>query len=304
MFKRSYFFRGLIAALIGLTLLVVGCDSDDSASTAEKDAAIADVAAMARERRDGATEPSEAIQTAPSLAVVSDPRIAYAEVDDELVYGYFVFPSDMIEPLPAVIMIHESWGLDDNIRAMADRLAGEGYIVLAIDLYGGEIAKNAAAARRMMTLVADRPESASQNIRQAYGFLSNIAGALRIASLGWGFGGGWSLNTAMLFPEELDAAVVYYGKVTDDVNKLLPLNVPILGLFGADDTGIAVASVRSFEAALQRLRKNFEIQVYPGAGDAFANPTGATYNAGAADDAWKRTLEFLGHNLKADAEAP
>jgi carboxymethylenebutenolidase len=75
------------------------------------------------------------------------------------------------------------------------------------------------------------------------------------------------------------------------------LDVPILGLFGAEDTGIPVASVQSFEAALQRLRKEHDIQIYPGVGHAFANPTGANYNAEAADDAWKRTLEFLGKNL-------
>lgn len=304
MFKDNYYFRGLIAALLGLTLLAAGCESDNSPSTAEKDAAIANVEAMASEHANDSTEPSEGAQIAPRHAVVSDQHIAYAEVDDELVYGHFVFPSDMIEPLPAVIMIHEWWGLNDNIRAMADRLAGEGYIVLAIDLYGGQTATNAEAARHMMLSVVEHPDSASENIRQAYDFLSSTAGAPRIASLGWCFGGGWSLNTALLFPEDLDAAVIYYGQVTDDVTKLLPLDVPILGLFGAEDTGIPVASVKSFEAALQRLRKNYDIQIYPGVGHAFANPTGATYNAGVAEDAWQRTLEFLGHNLLVEGEGP
>ena len=218
-------------------------------------------------------------------------------MNDELVYGHFVFPSDMIEPLPAVIMIHEWWGLNDNIRAMADRLAGEGYIVLAVDLYSGQIAENAEAARQQMLSVVEQPDFASDNIRQAYAFLDDIAGAPSIGSLGWCFGGGWSLNTAILFPEDLDAAVIYYGQVTDDVNRLLPLSVPILGLFGAEDTGIPVASVEAFEAALQRLRKDHDIQIYPGVGHAFANPTGDNYSAEVADDAWKRTLEFLGKNL-------
>jgi carboxymethylenebutenolidase len=297
MFKSMYFFRSSLAALLSLTLLAAGCESEKPASSAEQEAAKANVEAMAKEHANDTTEPSAAAQVAPLRSIVSDPRIAYAEVNDELVYGHFVFPSDMIEPLPAVIMIHEWWGLNDNIRAMADRLAGEGYIVLAVDLYDGQIAESAEAAREHMLSVVEQPDFASENIRQAYAFLSEIAGAPRIGSLGWCFGGGWSLNTAILFPDDLDAAVIYYGQVTDDVDRLLPLNVPILGLFGAEDTGIPVASVEAFEAALQKLRKEHDIQIYPGVGHAFANPTGDNYSAEVADDAWKRTLEFLGKNL-------
>ncbi len=297
MWIRVDVFRSAILKLLGLALILAGCESGEQAPTAEQEAARANVAAMAKEHANDTTEASAGAQVEPGRDVVSDSRIAYAEVDDELVYGHFVFPADMIEPLPAVIMIHEWWGLNDNVRAMADRLAGEGYIVLAVDLYSGQTAKSAEAARQLMLSVVERPEFASENIRQAYEFVSKTAGAPRIASLGWCFGGGWSLNTALLFPDELDAAVIFYGQVTDDVNKLLPLDVPILGLFGAEDTGIPVASVQSFEAALQRLRKEYDIQIYPGVGHAFANPTGANYNAEAAEDAWKRTLEFLGKNL-------
>jgi carboxymethylenebutenolidase len=297
MFKSMYFFRSSLAALLSLTLLAAGCESEKPASSAEQEAAKANVEAMAKEHANDTTEPSAAAQVAPLRSIVSDPRIAYAEVNDELVYGHFVFPSDMIEPLPAVIMIHEWWGLNDNIRAMADRLAGEGYIVLAVDLYDGQIAESAEAAREHMLSVVEQPDFASENIRQAYAFLSEIAGAPRIGSLGWCFGGGWSLNTAILFPDDLDAAVIYYGQVTDDADRLLPLNVPILGLFGAEDTGIPVASVEAFEAALQGLRKEHDIQIYPGVGHAFANPTGDNYSAEVADDAWKRTLEFLRKNL-------
>jgi carboxymethylenebutenolidase len=220
----------------------------------------------------------------------------YAEIGDQLVYGYFVAPSDVFEPLPAIIVIHEWWGLNDNVRAMADRLAGEGFMVLAVDLYGGETAESPAGARALMLEVVEDPNPANENIRAAYEFLT-IAGAPRIGSLGWCFGGGWSLNTAQLFPDELDAAVIYYGQVTDDDEKLRPISAPILGLFGAEDTGIKVESVESFRASLERLRKDHEVHIYPGVGHAFANPTGTNYNAEAATDAWARTLEFLGRHL-------
>ena len=288
------------AAMLGCVLLLAACDpgggrSPDS-TTAAQPAAREHVEAMAREHADDASEPSAGAQIAPQRAVISE-RLPYAEVGDELVYGYFVFPSDMIEPLPAVIMIHEWWGLNDNIRAMADRLAGEGYIVLAVDLFRGEVATTAAAARQLMLRVVENPQPASDNIRAAYAFVNDIAGAPRIASLGWCFGGGWSLNAAMLLPNELDAAVIYYGQVTDDEEQLGPVNVPILGLFGAKDTGIKVASVQAFDAALERLRKPHEIHIYPDADHAFANPTGRAYNAKVADDAWQKTLDFLTRTL-------
>jgi len=200
--------------------------------------------------------------------------MAYTEYRDELVHGYFSAPADMFEPLPAVIMIHEWWGLNDNVRAMADRLAAEGYIVFAVDLYAGEVAQTPDEARGLMMQAVEDPESANDNIRAAYDFVKRTAGAPRIGSLGWCFGGGWSLNTARLFPDDLDASVIYYGQVTADEEVLRPINTPILGLFAAEDAGIKVASVEEFRDALERLRKNYEVHVYPGVGHAFANPTG------------------------------
>jgi carboxymethylenebutenolidase len=270
-----------------------------SSSEDDKAAGRANVEAMSREHAADTTSPSAAARIAPAREVISE-TMPYAELGDELVYGYFVAPADMFEPLPAVIMIHEWWGLNDNVRAMADRLAAEGYIVLAVDLYGGKVAKNAAEARQFMLSVVEDPESANANIRSAYEFVSATAGAPKVGSLGWCFGGGWSLNTAMLFPEDLDAAVIYYGQVTDDEEKLSPVNSPILGLFAARDTGIRVAAVRAFQGALERLRKDYEIHVYPDVGHAFANPTGENYNEAAANDAWRRTLAFLDRYLSAE----
>lgn len=274
--------------------LAFGACGSDHATTgdAAKEAALENLEAMSREHANDTTEPSPAAQLLPLRPVMSQ-TMPYTEYQDELVYGYFSAPADMFEPLPAVIMIHEWWGLNDNIRAMADRLASEGYIVFAIDLFNGKVAKSAGEARVLMAQALENPEAGNQNIRAAFQFVSETAGAPRIGVIGWCFGGGWSLNTARLFPEELDASVIYYGQVTDDEEALQPIGAPILGLFAAEDTGIKVESVKAFEAALQRLRKNFEVHIYPGVGHAFANPTGTNYNAAAAEDAWRRTLEFL-----------
>lgn len=297
MFNSIYSRRGLIAGLVCLTLSIVACGSGDSDSSGEDAQAGRDnVEAMAREHANDTTDPSPAAQVDPQSTVISE-RLPYAEVDDDLVYGYFVFPADMVKPRPAIVVIHEWWGLNDNVRATADRLAGEGYIVLAVDLFGGRTADDPELARQLMLSVVEDPDAASENIRQAYEFLSVTAGAPRVGSIGWCFGGGWSLNAAMLLPDKLDAVVIYYGQVTDDEDKLRPIDAPILGLFAAEDRGITVDSVQSFEAALKRLRKNHEIHIYPDVGHAFANPTGNRYNAVAAEDAWNRTLEFLGQNL-------
>jgi carboxymethylenebutenolidase len=256
----------------------------------------------APQQRDDAPAPdpdastASPVQAAPQRPVVAE-TLPYAEVDDELVYGHFVFPADMVDPLPGVIVIHEWWGLDDGIRSMADRIAAEGYVVLAVDLFAGRNTRSPADARELMVEVIENPDLAEENIRQAYQFLVDSGQAPRIGALGWDFGGGWALNTALLFPDELDAAIIYYGQVTDDEGRLAAMDVPVLGLFGAKDRGIPVATVRGFERALGNLGKDYEIEIYPDAAHAFADPAGVNYNATVAEKAWTRVLAFLNQHL-------
>lgn len=299
MFTASLRKSGMLAAFLASGLLFSGCEKEAVVDEAEKAEGRDTAEAMSREHAQDTTEPSPAAEIAPRQAVISDPKMPYVEVGDHNVYGYFTAPSDVFEPLPALIVIHEWWGLNDNVRAMADRLAGEGYMVLAVDLYGGQTASTREEARALMIEVVEDPELARDNLRGAYEFLTT-AGAPRIGSLGWCFGGGWSLNSAQLFPDDLAASVIYYGQLTDDEDKLRPISAPILGLFAADDTSIDVESVEAFRTALQRLRKDHEIHIYPGVGHAFANPTGRNYNAEAAIDAWDKTIEFLGRHLAND----
>ena len=243
-----------------------------------------------------AAPPEPAVE---ARAVISE-DMPYAEVGDQLVYGYFVAPSDMFEPLPAVIMLHEWWGLTDEMRARADRLASQGYIVLAVDLFGGRTASDPAAARKLMLSVVEDPDSANENIRGAFEFVSETAGAPRVGAIGWRFGGTWALNAALLYPDDLDATVVYYAPVTSDEDELRPVNSPILGLFAADDVSVKIDTVEAFKAALEALRKDYDIQVYAGVGQRFASESAKTYDATAANDAWNRTLDFFGRHLAGD----
>lgn len=288
-----------VAVLAFLLLSISACSGEKGGDGNISDADRANVDAMSKEHADDDGTASDAAKIAPARPVISQ-TMAYTEYKDELVYGYFSAPADMFEPLPAVIMIHEWWGLNDNIRAMADRLAGEGYIVFAVDLFGGKTADTPAAARVLMLEAIEDVESGRENIRAAFEFVKNTAGAPKVGSLGWCFGGGWSLTTAQLYPDELDAAVIYYGQVTSDEALLEPVNAPILGLFAAEDTGIRVETVHAFRDALQRLRKDHTVHIYPGVGHAFANPTGRRYDAATANDAWGRTLDFLTEHLSVD----
>ena len=291
-------FSRLFAILLVAMFTVSACDSNSGSTQSDPAQASRDnLDAMTKEHEDDVGEPSPAAGIAPQRAIVAE-TLPYAEVDDELVYGHFVFPADMVDPLPGIIVIHEWWGLNDGVRAMADRIAAEGYVVLAVDLFNGQSAVSPADARQLMLEVVENPVLAEENIRQAYEFLATTAQAPTIGSLGWCFGGGWSLNTALLFPDQLDASVIYYGQVTNNEERLAPLEVPILGLFGAEDRGIPVESVRGFEQAMENLGKDYEIEVYAGAEHAFANPSGNNYNAEAAEDAWQRTVAFLDEHLR------
>lgn len=289
-----------LTAVLSL-LALIACDTGSQGSGAgPPDAAQQGNDAPAPDNRQ---TPAPPLETAPERPVVAE-TLPYAEVEEELVYGHFVFPADMVDPLPGVIVIHEWWGLTDGVRAMADRIAAEGYVVLAVDLFGGQSTRSPAEARAMMVNVIENPSLAEENIRQAYQFLVDSGQAPRIGALGWDFGGGWALNTAMLFPDELDAAVIYYGQLITDESRLAAVAAPILGLFGGKDRGIPVETVRDFEETLEKLGKNYEIEIYPDAKHAFADPASPNYDAEVAEQAWTRALEFLDLHLSIDANEP
>ena len=204
---------------------------------------------------------------------------------------------DPAAALPAVIVVHEWWGLNDNIRTMARRLAGEGYQVLAVDLYGGEVATSADQARELVTAARQDEAGTIRHLTAAHDYLAQAQDAPRVGVMGWCFGGGVALQAALALPEQLGATVIYYGQLVTDPDRLAVLDMPILGLFGAEDTGIPADSARAFEAALDDLGKDADIHIYDGAGHAFANPTGDRFQEAAARDAWDRTTAFLREHL-------
>ena len=209
--------------------------------------------------------------------------------------GFFAQPTTQ-EQVPGVIMIHEWWGLNENIKEMAKKLASQGYKVLAVDLYNGEVATEAKKAQELSSRVRENPDEAINNMKAAIAYLKEKQ-VKNIASLGWCFGGQQSLQIT-LNDQNIDATIIYYGSLVTDQEQLKKINHPILGVFGAEDTSIPVETVHQFEKALNELNIQNDIVIYDGVGHAFANPSGTNYAQKETEDAWKKTLEFLENNLK------
>ncbi len=207
--------------------------------------------------------------------------------------GYFARPKAEGK-YPGVVMIHENRGLRPEIKKMAEELAKEGYLVLAVDLLGG-VAEDQNGAREL-TAKFDQKKGV-ENMRAAAKFLRDN-GASKMASLGWCFGGRQSVELSVS-GEKLDATVVYYGGgMATTTQRLAPIKWPVLGIFGDKDQAIPVTMVKQFETSLNTLGVENDIYIYPGVGHAFANPSGANYAPDETKDAWGKTVEFLRKNLK------
>jgi len=252
---------------------------------------------MEHEHRDDTTAASPAASFEPAQPVAGQ-DVPYAQLGGARVSGYLVKPKKYHGKLPGLIVIQEWWGLNDNVRAMARRFAGEGYVVLAVDLYEGKTAATPDEASAIMQAAMKDPVRLTDNLKQAYAFLKERADADRVGVVGWCFGGGWALETALALGKKLDAAVMYYGRVKTDPKELAPLAAPLLGHFGALDRGIPVEGVRAFEKALGDAGKDATIYVYEDADHAFANPTGSRYQEAAATLSWQRTTAFFAKHLK------
>jgi carboxymethylenebutenolidase len=241
--------------------------------------------------------PSPLIDAPPAVPVLEQ-DLAYGEAASRNLFGFLAMPRDAAEPLPGVLVIHEWWGLNDNIKAMTRRLAGEGYVALAVDLYGGAMAETPEQAQALMSALLAESDVAKDNLRQAYDYLEKYAFSPAIGSIGWCLGGAWSLQIALMLPNDLDAMVMYYGEVVTDRALLAPLSMPLLGIFGELDQSIPIRDVQRFRTALNELGKDAEILIYSGVDHAFANPSGGNYNADKAGEAWDATLAFLTEHLK------
>src|ERR1700746_1526646 len=172
---------------------------------------------------------------------------------DETVSGILYTPQGK-GPFPALVVIHEYWGLNDWVKEQASKLADEGYVSLAIDLYRGKVAATPDMAHEIMRGVPE--DRAKRDLHAAFEFLPSQTTVKkdRIGAIGWCMGGGYSLDVALQEPT-LAADVINYGHLATDPDALKKINAPILGIFGAQDKGIPPQDVRKFGEALDKMGK-------------------------------------------------
>lgn len=214
--------------------------------------------------------------------------------------GYLVYPVSSIDSqgkLPAVVMIHEWWGLNQNIKDMANLLAKQGFVVLAADLYHGNVTDNPQVAMDLVQIARNDQNSSVANLQAAVKYLSSAPNvdSTKIASLGWCFGGGQSLQLALNSQEHpLAATILYYGTpLVTDKESLAKIKWPVLGIFGDNDQAIPLPEINQFRTSLNQSGITNEIEIYKGVGHAFANPSGDNYAPKETADAWEKTLSFL-----------
>lgn len=219
--------------------------------------------------------------------------------------GFLVYPSlnqsGEKQKLPAVVLIHENKGLNDYIKESANLLARNGYVVLAADLFKGEVTTDQDRSRELTTSIRENPDMAINNLKAAVVYLQTLdnVNPSEIASLGWCFGGQQSLLLALNSKDNpLAATVIYYGRLSNDTQALSNISWPILGIFGDQDQSISVDSVNQFQKTLNETGIENEIYIYPNVGHAFANPSNDNYASNETADAWKKTLGFLDKYLK------
>ena len=216
---------------------------------------------------------------------------------DETINGFLALP-DTPGRHPAVVVIHEWWGLNDWVKTQTEKLAADGYVALAVDLYRGKIATVPETAQELMQ--GTPQDRAVRDLEAGFNFLAGRSDVnkAKIASFGWCMGGGYSFQLAVHEPK-LAACVVNYGAPPTDPAAIASIKAPILGNFGGDDMGIKPASVRAFEAAAKGAGKSVDIKIYDGAPHAFENENNKdAYRPQSAADAWARSTSFLDKTLK------
>ncbi len=198
---------------------------------------------------------------------------------------------------PGIVVIHDYWGLNDQIRGIVDRLTRLGYVVLAPDLFKGQLVTDPGLAQDMRRALDE--ERAVTIVKGAIDELRKLdrVNNRPVATIGFGMGGRVSLATA-LRGADVQATVVFYGSVATTREDVAPLKAPIMGVFGGGDRAVPEKDVTSFEAALKEAGKDAKIVSYPGLGHCFMDETRSDYEAEEAKDAWIQMRNWLAVKLE------
>lgn len=217
--------------------------------------------------------------------------IKFATPDGSEANAYFMDAGD--ETNKYLFVIHEWWGLNDQIKRETERLFDSlgNVTCIAIDMYDGNVTDDRNEAGKFMSAV--KQERAEAIIKGALAFAGEGA---QVATVGWCFGGGWSLRSSILAGDQAAGCVMYYGMPVEDAAALAPLQADVLGIFATEDEWINKEVIGKFEALAKATGKNVNSQWFEAA-HAFANPTSPRYNEEAAQKANQIALNFLRRNL-------
>jgi carboxymethylenebutenolidase len=233
---------------------------------------------------------------ADKTAAPSEPSVIHVATPDGGVDAFVAWPAGK-SSVPAVIVVHEWWGLNDQIREVARRLARQGYLAVVPDLYHGKVANTPEEAHELVRGLEDTRVFAEMDSVARWIRLQKRSEDTALGVMGFCVGGGITLRYALHNPS-LAAAVMFYGPPETDPAKLATLKAPLLGHFGATDQGITPDRVDAFREALKKSGKTASIYIYPGAGHAFMHDGAPSYHPDAARVAWARTLSFMQEHLK------
>jgi carboxymethylenebutenolidase len=215
---------------------------------------------------------------------------------DGVAHGLLYLPNGA-GPHPALVVIHEWWGLNDWIKQQASRYADHGYVALAVDLYHGKVANDPESAHELMRGLPQ--DQGVRDLVAAAKYLESRKDVThdRVGAVGWCMGGGYALQLAIADPS-LKAVAINYGALATDKNDLGKIHAAVLGNFGGQDQGIPPDAVHAFEASMKSLGKPVNAKIYPDAGHAFENPNNKTgYRPEDAADATNRMDGFFAREL-------
>ena len=213
--------------------------------------------------------------------------------------GVLVTP-DGKGPFPAVVVIQEWWGLDGWVKDQARKLAKEGYVALAVDLYRGKVTDKTEEAHQLMMGLPE--ERGVADLKAGVDFLTARKDVKpeALGVVGWCMGGKYAIKLAAE-DSRVAAVVSYYGPPPTEETTIAKIKAPLLGNYGGDDKGPSPDQAKAFAAALEKSgNKAVDVKIYEGAGHAFANENNPWkgYRPEATKDAWARTVAFFDKNLK------
>ena len=231
---------------------------------------------------------------------ITQTDVQYALIKGQLVHGYLSQPAQKHDGAPGLILIHMWWGLDQHMRDLADQLARQGYVVLAVDLFNGHTTRDRTKAAHLADVADANPTGTLSNLEQAVSYMTAQQHVDNLGVIGWSFGGRWAFQIASDLPQDFNALAVFYAPPYTEPSQLALLRMPILAFFGGRDPFVPLAVVNKFQWAAGLASANLTIHIYPDANTAFDDPGSTAYNQRDADDAWRQLESFLAANLKQD----